>query len=132
MGKSILAVQPLTRNDISMLSQVLEASLVHYSHNTSFFTDYLKALKTLVGLGFTAALVEGRLLNSYRTYLECFLSHGEGDFKANQDAQKRIAQYVAEMVGLSTIHFHLLKYPRYHEDFIHALDYAMAKTLDSP
>jgi len=60
MANRILTGEPFSRNDVSKLAQLFEQSFDYYiSHNTPFFSDYLNALRTVVGLGFTASLVDG-------------------------------------------------------------------------
>ena len=128
MAKSILAVEPLSRNDIPILANLFEVSFDYYINNNSpFFIDYLCSLRTLVGLGFTAVLADRTLLCIYQHYLERFIAHDEGNFRVSQHAKILIAQSVAEMVVTATVSFSALKNPRYYEDFRVALHYTLAK-----
>jgi hypothetical protein len=131
MAKGILAVEPLSRNDIAILAQLFEISFDYYINNHSthspFFNDYLKHLRTLVGLGFTAVLVDRSLLCIYEHYLERFMGQKEGDFRERKHAKTLIAQSVAEMVATSTISFSALQFPRYYDEFSTALHYTVAK-----
>jgi hypothetical protein len=128
MAKGILAVPPLSRNDISILAHLFEVSFDYYIHNNSpFFLDYLQALRTVVGLGFTAVLVDRQLLCIYQRYLELFLAQEEGNFKERKEGKTLIAQSVAEMASTAVISFSILKFPHYYEDFLLALHYTMAK-----
>ena len=128
MARGILAAHPLLRNDIPILAQLFEVSFDYYiNHNSPFLADYLQALRTLIGLGFTAVLADRRLLCSYEFYLERFLAQGEGDFKLNQGAKRLIAQSAAEMVCTATLSFNVLRYPRYYDEFIKALYVTIAK-----
>ena len=66
MAKGILAVQPLSRNDISILANLFELSFDYYiAHDSSFFPDYLKSLRTVVGLGFTESVGFKRRNHTY-------------------------------------------------------------------
>ncbi|MBX9704286.1 MAG: hypothetical protein K2X39_09060, partial [Silvanigrellaceae bacterium] len=55
------------------------------------------------------------------------LDQKEGDFRKNPNAKTIIAQSTAEMVGIAVTSFKALGTPRYHEDFLKALDYTTAK-----
>ena len=118
----ILAVQPLSRNDISILAQFFETSFdYHIEHESAFYSDYLKSLRTLIGLGFAAALADRSLLCIYQTYLDRFLAGKEGDFKAHPEFKTSIAQCSAEMVGTAAMCFSALGCPQYYQSFIDAL-----------
>ena len=128
MANRSLAAQPLLSNDIPFLVQLFEESFDYYiAHDSPFFKEYLQALRTLAGLGFSASLVDRSLLCIYQIYLSSFMAHGEGDFKANRGAKTLIAQHTAEMVRAATISFHALHYPRYYNEFIEALHYTISK-----
>src|SRR5258707_10820246 len=99
MAKKILATQPLLRNDVPILAQLFEVSFdYHLTNHSPFFPDYLRALRTLIGLGFTAALADKDLFSIYKQYLETFLNQEAGDFKSNQGAKRLIAQAASEMI----------------------------------
>lgn len=128
MAKEIVTVQPLSRNEISLIARLFERSFeYHIDHPSPFFTEYLQSLRTVVGLGFAAVLVDRSLLCVYQDYLNRFLDHKEGDFKECALNKTVIAQSVAEMVALSVISFMALRYPRYYEDFFFALKHTLAK-----
>lgn len=129
MAKASIAGQPLECNEISLLARVFERSFeYHIDHNSSSFTEYLQSLRTLVGLGFTAALANGSLLSVYQTYLNQFLAKNEGDFKVNALNKTIIAQSTAQMVAIAVISFMILRHPRYYEDFLVVLEYTLIKT----
>lgn len=133
MANRIMAAQPLSRNDLPILVQLFESAFDYYLDGYSpFFPDYLRALRTLVGLAYTATLADKSLLCSYQLYLARFLAENEGDFRANPHAKRSIAQSVSEMVSTSTIAFNALKYPRYYDDFIEVLRCTIAKIPESP
>ncbi|MBY0544734.1 MAG: hypothetical protein K2Q14_04210 [Gammaproteobacteria bacterium] len=129
MANGILAVEPLSRNDISILAQLLEISFDYYiARDSPFFPDYLKSLRTLVGLGLTSVLVVDKgSLCVYQYYFERFMAQKNGDFRTYPHAKTIIAQYTAEMVGTAAICFSALRCPRYYQDFITALYHVIAK-----
>jgi hypothetical protein len=122
MANGILAGEPLSRNDLLTIVQILEQSFDYYvNHNSPFFPEYLQALRTLIGLGFAAALADKNLLYVYQSYLGGFLMQEEIDFKVNPGTNRGIAQSIAEMIHIASICFYALKFPRYYTDFIAAL-----------
>ena len=122
MAENILAGEPLSRNDLHIIAQIFEQSFNYYfNHKLPFPPEYLQTLRTLVGLGFTAALADRNLLYAYQTYLARFLIQEEQDFKVNLGANRSIAQSLAEMIHLASICFYALKFPKYYQDFIAAL-----------
>ncbi len=128
MANIRLTVQPLARNDIAILANLFEMSFDYYiNHNSPFFVDYLKNLRTLIGLGFAATLADKSLLSIYQYYLNNFMAHEEGNFKTEEGAKRLIAQSSAEMIASSTISFSALDYPSYYEDFMKALHHTVAK-----
>ena len=133
MAKGILAVQPLSRNDISILANLFELSFDYYiAHDSSFFPDYLKSLRTVVGLGFTAALVaDTSILCIYQHHLDHFMAQRQGDFRTHRNAKTLIAQSVAEMVGTAAVCFSILRCPKYYQDFFAALCHTIAQIAHS-
>lgn len=128
MAEFILTGEQFSRNDVSKLAQFFEQSFDYYiNHNTPFFSDYLNALRTVVGLGFTASLVDRQLFCIYQHYLQRFIALNEGDFKRNPGSKRGLAQAVAEMTYTAALCFYALHFPRYYEEFIAALHYALVK-----
>ena len=128
MAKGILAGEPLLRNDLFVLAQKFEHSLDYYTnHNSPFFSDYLRAVRTLVGLGFTAALSDRHLLYLYQPHLARFLAAEERDFKLSHESKKGVARAVAEMVYTASLCFYTLKFPQYYNDFIAVLRYILTQ-----
>src|SRR5579862_3704589 len=71
---------PLSSNDISSLTQLLAIPLQYYcDHQSPFKKDYQKQLNTIVGLGFTAVLVDNSLVSIYQPHLERFIAHLRGE-----------------------------------------------------
>lgn len=88
MANIRLTVQPLSRNDISIMTSLLEQSFDYYLNLYSpFFSDYLRALRTVVGLGFTAVLADRSLLSIYQWYLNHFMQQKEGGFQGSHKRQ---------------------------------------------
>lgn len=128
MANWILTATPLSCNDIPILAQILQKSFDYYAnHNSAFFKEYLQALRTVVGLGFSAVLTDEFLLTCYQNYLNPFINCGKGDFKVHEGSLLGIAQQTAEMVRIATISFQALQYPRYYADYIGALHYVMKR-----
>ena len=126
MANIRLTVQPLSRNDISIITSLLEQSFDYYLNLYSpFFSDYLRALRTVVGLGFAAVLADRSLLSIYQWYLNHFMQQNEGDFREAISAKTHIAQCTAEMVGTAVISFQALGHPLYYGDFLQALHYIL-------
>lgn len=128
MAASILTGEAFSRNDISKLAQLFEQSFDYYiTHNSPFFCDYLKALRTVAGLGFAAALADKSLFCVYQHHLHRFVVQNEGNFKTNPGAKRSISQAMAEMIATAALCFYALQFPRYYEDFIAALRYTLVK-----
>lgn len=121
MAEHMLTAKLLSRNEITMLAQLFETSFdYHLNHQSAFFTDYLRSLRTLAGLGFTAVLADRDLLSVYQIYLRQFMAQKEEDFSKSPN-KTLIAQSAAEMVATSIISFRALNFPRYYETFNQAL-----------
>ena len=102
--------------------QILEQSFDYcINHNPSFFPEYLQAMRTLDGLGFTAALVDESLFYLYQTYFAGFLIHEERDFKAHFGKSRGLAQALAQMIHIASLCFYTMRFPRYYHDFVAAL-----------
>jgi len=103
MANSILATSRLSRNEISSLARVFEISFDHFCRPGHYFpnaNDYLREIKTIVGLGFAAVLVENDyLLTTYQSQLAIFLQCF--DFRSNKKRWSQLSQSLAEMIGLS-------------------------------
>ena len=127
MAQNMLAGKPLSRNEICKLADILEEVFDSYLKNPLFIDDYLKVLRTLIGLGFTAVLADRMLLPIYQHYLHAFMQQDAGHFKENEGAKRYIAQCTSEMVGTALICFSALKYPGYYRDFSKALSDAMPR-----
>jgi hypothetical protein len=116
MATKIVPVQPLSSNDISSLAQTFQVAFNYFcQHSSPFAQDYLRNLSTLVGLGFTAALVDGDCVSAYDSDLKVFIAHR--NFKACPEIIANLSLAIANMVSWATKLFGVLDYPRYYEDF---------------
>jgi hypothetical protein len=128
MANSRVAVQSLSRNDLSLIASLLEESFDYYlNHNSPFFVDYLRALRTLVGLGYTAVLADNALLSIYQRHLDGFHGQQNGNFREREGAKTFIAKSVSEMISVAITSFSALEHPRYYHDFLQALHYSLFK-----
>jgi len=116
MTDNILIGKRLSSNDISSLAQILEIHLKHYcDHSSPSEGNYIKELRTLVGLGFTAVLADGGLISLYHRRLNIFLDHI--DFKQHQESPTYLCTTIAEMIDLACRMFSTLGYPSYYDAF---------------
>ena len=74
-------------------------------------------------MGLTASLVviDRDVVCCYRSYLKRFLACSDGDFQQHPESLLFLARTLANMVNIAAYSFHILGYPRYHEDFLTAL-----------
>ncbi len=128
MANKIVPAQPFSSNDISSLTKTFQIAFHYYCHhNSPFAQDYLKELSTLVGLGFTAVLVDGDCICAYDHYLKTFLAYR--NFKAHPEALEILSSAVANMVSWAAQLFRLLDYPGYYDDFAASLEKTVGGTI---
>ena len=66
MAHYSLTARPFSNNDIASLAKIFEIPLQYYDQRTSpLEKDHFKNIRTLIGLGFTAILVDGDLAFVY-------------------------------------------------------------------
>ena len=119
MANLSVSATRLSSKDISDLAQIIEINLQYYcAYNSPMEKDYLRAIKTVIGLGFTAAMVDDSLVAIYHSRLNTFLNYG--DFKQYQGSLKYLSTAIAEMVDLSVQLFRYIGYPDYYNDFVAA------------
>jgi hypothetical protein len=87
--------------------------------------DYLREIKTIVGLGFTAVLVDSSFLTIYYNKFNSFIQYM--DFKKHTGALSVLSLNIAEMVDLSSYVFRIIQYPGYYKDFSIALRKALTR-----
>ena len=118
MAHDSLTARQFSRNDISNLAHIFETSFRYYlEHNSPLQENYRRALKTVVGLGFTAILVDESLASIYWSRLETVVKHK--NFTGSIITALALA--TAEIVFEATYIFSILGYPSYYDDFISAL-----------
>lgn len=117
MANTILTAKRLSNNDIASLANIIEANLKYYhAHASPFKEDYLKKLRTVVGLGFLVILVDGGLISIYRPHLDIFLKN-TSDVPDFSDLSLYCIS-IAEMIVLAASRFKTLEYPNYYRDFL--------------
>ena len=107
---------PLSHNDITSLATLFESKFEHYrTHQSPSELNYLEQLKTAVGLGFTAIMVDGALVCIYEQRLKQFL----GYFSAWQSGVSfsAAAFSAAEILNAAAYLFSILRYPDYYPIF---------------
>jgi hypothetical protein len=128
MANLMVTIELLSCNDIPILAQLFEESFDYYiKRNPLFVADYIRDLRTLVGLGFAAVLADNGMVCVYQTYLKSFMAADRGDFMENQGAKTMIAQCTANMVNTAVLCFSILRCPGYYEDFVAALKATIAR-----
>jgi hypothetical protein len=80
MANQSLTAAPLSHNDIQRLAAVLENNFqAHRKYNTRLRYEYLHRLKAVVGLGFTAVMVDGIYISIHRPDFDLFLDYFRAD-----------------------------------------------------
>lgn len=124
MAHSSLAATPLSHNDIIGLTQLFQRAF-HYHryrvnrHQETNWKNFLREIRTVVGLGFTATLVEGDLVELYSSDLAAFLENQT--FINSCSNHLSLAKAFANMVCLGSDFFRYLDYPEYYKDFLWSL-----------
>ena len=75
MAIKSLHATPSSNNDVSILAKLLERNFEYHRDNPSPQEDYIKNLKAIVGLGFTAIIVDGSFISTYRSSFNRFLDY---------------------------------------------------------
>jgi hypothetical protein len=108
VNASVNATTP-SGNDIPSLAQIFAASLQYYcKHNSPLVRGYIDKLNTIVGLGFTAVMVDGGLLSTYQLYLSTFLSNIRKEKTGDIHA---LSLAVAKMAEGAVDFFRRIRYP---------------------
>lgn len=103
MAKGILAGEPLLRNDLQIIVQILEQSIEYtINHNSPDFSDFFQAMRTLAGLGFTAALADEHLSSVYQAYFSEFLIYEEKT-RTNLGTSRALADSIANMIYIASL-----------------------------
>ena len=116
MSNDSLTTQPQSRNDVSHLANIIEASLLRFqSIDSPMGKVHLKLLGLLVGLGFSAATVSGDL-DHYEIYMRTFLnSH---PVKNSPKLLKSFSIATAKMLRMSESYFRRSHLSVAHDEFI--------------
>lgn len=127
MANSSLTAAPCSHNDvISHLSGLIEISNKYYAtQHDAGLLEFVRFLKTIVGLGFTACCVAGYDATNYQMYFLRFIQHVN---PGTSMTRPQLADSVAKMVELALGSFCTLGYPDYYKSFIQAI----AKVIDNP
>ncbi len=74
--------------------------------------DYQRSLSVVIGLGFTAALVDSDLLAIYQPRLNLFIQYG--DFIKHPGHCQVVSIAQAEMINDALYLFEVIRYPNYY------------------
>ena len=118
MANATITAPPLSDNDIRILADIFHSVFKYFCGNgfSPFEREYLRDVLTLVGLSFTALLVDGSLLVTYETRLQTIIRYRE--FKEHQEYLHMFSRAIAEIIAGGTFVFEFVKYPNYHEEFL--------------
>lgn len=120
MANEILAAMPLSRNDVSSFANLINETLQAYCTDYSALErEYLIALRTVVGLGFTAALVCESMTLNCEPHLIAFLKYR--NYKKQPETMTNFALAIAEIVNRAVYLFGIIRYPQYYNEFIASL-----------
>ncbi len=122
---SVAAAPPSRNGDIIRLAELFHISFEYYAtHESPLGDDFVRDVRTLVGLGFAACLADGSYIGCYQPYLTYFLNHDHGDFRKHSGALKPLSDAIAHMVLLAVSSFRILRdlnYPDYYQAFINVV-----------
>lgn len=133
MANSSLAATPLSHNDITALAQLFRRAFhYHRKHKGEFYDirwqNFLKNLRTIVGLSYTVTLVQGDLLELYNSYLTTFLQNQS--FTNSHSQHLKLAQSFTNMVSLGSDFFRSFGHPNYYSDFLVALRFCVIHIIE--
>jgi hypothetical protein len=122
MANESLAVSQPHGNPVSEIAYLIETSLQErcdFSPEDYPYSDYLRELKTLMGLGFTVILAEGSRVRSCRPHFATFLRYR--DFIQHSDKLSQLAIVIAEIICSAIRPFKVLGFPLYYDSFVNKL-----------
>lgn len=115
----------LTDQQMMQFRQLFTLPFHYYRNHTSpFESDFIRHLRTLAGLGFTASIVEGYLC-PYQSYFNAFNAADCGAFQHDAGADDLWGSRLAEMVTLGLNSFRRIGFPPYYADFFAAIQAAL-------
>ena len=133
MAKSILATTPLSYNEISSLAQLFSNTFLRLNELDTLSTQvqqkrlFFQKAHTVVGLAFTAALVEQDSLALLNPHLKRFLRYRVNDRNRFASATAGIA--MGDIISLGSDAFRTLEYPGYYGNFLQALQECLSYAL---
>lgn len=117
MANATIAALPLSDNDIYILGTIFHSVFKHFCDRVDpFEQEYVRDVSTLVGLGFTALLVDGGLLVTYESRLQTILRYR--NFKKHPGYLHMFSRAIADIIAGAAYVFEFVKYPSYHDEFI--------------
>lgn len=125
MAKTILATTPLSYNDINSLAQLFSNAFIHLNEPDVISEQaqqkhlFYQQVHIVVGMAFTAALVEQDSLALFSPYLKRFLRHRVND--GNRFASATAGVAMGDIISLGSDAFRTLDHPEYYSYFVQAL-----------
>ena len=124
MSEISLTATPWSRNEICDLRYLFEQSFRFHCNNaviasTPSVQNYLKNIRTVVGLGFTATLVQNDLTSVMNGLVNKFVRHQS--FHNHPEHIPTLASTLASLVSISSDFFRDIGHPPYRDDFEKAL-----------
>jgi hypothetical protein len=122
---SLAGAHPLRNedDDVSRLAGLFHILFKHYtSYSSPMATELIQALRTLVGLGFTACLANNALITNYQIYLNRFFDYDHGDFRNHPGALIFLSEAISNMVMLAIQNFRKLPYSGYDKIFFRTIE----------
>lgn len=127
---SLSGAHPLRNeeDDVSRLADLFHVSFQYYATQLSpLISDFIRDIRTIAGLGFTACLADETYAVCYQGYLDCFIQHDRGDFRQHRGALFLLSQTLANMVILAIDSFRTLPHCSYYPSFVEVVK----KTIDN-
>ena len=125
MAKTILATTPLSYNEINSLAQLFACAFLRLnepgipSEHVQQKRHFFQQVHTVVGMAFTATLVEQDLLALFKPHLHHFLQHQVND--GNRYASVNAGIAMGDIISLGSDAFRTLEHPEYYSYFLNAL-----------
>src|SRR6266481_430667 len=128
MSHLSLTTPPWSRNEISDLTCLFEESFrFHYNNaviaTTPSVQNYLKAIRTVVGLGFAATLVQNDLTLFIQRLVNKFIRYQ--NFYNHPEHIQKLASTLVSLISCSSDFFHDLDHPSYGDAFEQALAHCL-------
>jgi hypothetical protein len=123
--------RPFSDNDVAVLAELFEIPVNFFrTHQSPNAKDFIAALRTIAGLGFTAALVDDGGIIPYQTYFNRFIDVAQGDLVKHQnDHASLCGKTMANMVAMGLDGFRRINYPAYYMNFREAVKCSIQNVL---